>query len=180
VSLLASCASYYPGYSFQPAPDVVSVSPGRTDQRAARVLASVAGVRRADDGRPPEVEVRLRVENLDAARVEVQPQSLVLVTSGLEELGLPRVEPPDVPGLGPGESTTFTAFFPLPPGTDPDDLGLEGLDVRWTLVVDGRRVTAQSSFSRRPPPEIRYVDPFWWHDPWYHHRGFHHRHPFWW
>ena len=156
---LAACSTYYDEYRFGPSPSAATVLAPRTDEPAARVLATVAGIRRPAEGRPAEVEVRLRVENLGAHDVRLVGDDLVLVTGALTELPVERIEEGPDAFVAPHSAATIAAYFPLPPDADPDDYDLRGIDVRWTLELDGRRVTGSAGFERRVV--------VWYHDPWY-------------
>lgn len=157
--LLAACSSYY-GYEYAPAPLEAEVRPRSDAEPAGRVLLTVRGVRKADDGRPAEVELRIRVENLGAAPFSLDTDDLVLLTADLRPLDAPRIEPGPNPRVGPGEVVTLDLYFPFAPGDDPEELDMSGLNVRWTVRFDDHVTTSTSTFERWVPG--RYGDP-WYH-----------------
>jgi hypothetical protein len=115
------------------------------------VLASILGVRRAD----PEsrtsaaVAARLRLENNGPSHVTFDPNSLELVTGTLQPLPPPQVQPPTTLDLAPGQRQEVTAYFPLPPGADPNRMNLNNLRLRWQVRIDNYTVPQSALFERR-------------------------------
>ena len=150
--LAGGCSVYDSRYFFDPAPaDVASARPG-AEEAPARTLVSVLGVRRPDkeSDLPAGVEVRLRVDNTSPYRVLFDSSTLVLFSAGLDRFPDPIRHPADPVDLGPGDSAVVDASFPFPDGRTPSDMDLSGLNVRWTLVIDGQPVTSSTGFSRQP------------------------------
>ncbi len=164
--LLCGCSTYDSLYQFRPRPVVATVRVTQTEQVAARVLVSVVGVRNAKDGRPEEIEARLRVENLAAEEVALAPDHLRLVTAGLDEMRVRTATPVGGVRTQTGAASELTAYFPFPGDGSADDFDLDGLDLRWTLVVDGKDVVGSASFSRAY--EVLYAyPPYPWYGGWY-------------
>jgi hypothetical protein len=148
LTFLAGCATYDSRFAFGPAP--VSCEYAAGDKAPVQVLAAVIGVRYADRkaGWPAGVEVRLRVDNPGGVPVNLDPASMSLYTSDLMRLGSPIVErrgPATQPADG-GEDVVV--LFPFPPDHDADNTALDGLNLRWTLAVNGQAVTRNASFTR--------------------------------
>ena len=120
--------------------------------RNGPTLLSVIGVRRADNDSqlPRSVEVRLRVENTSPFRVKFDPGSVALFSAGLQRFPDPILHPPATADLGPGESVVMEAFFPFPDDESFSDFDLSGLNVRWTMDIDGHQITSSASFARLP------------------------------
>jgi hypothetical protein len=184
--LLCACQTYDSRFAFEPAPHGTTVTRKDNDEAAARVLASVVGVRRADSDtqRPREIETRVRVENVGQEPITFDPQSLVLVTADLVELQPTLVEPPSIPEIPPGGDATVTAYFPVPGGGGSYDARtLAGLDMRWHLRIGARPVSGNSQFRMRAdayyasyyyyPYPSYYGYPYHhpWHYPYYRRRG---------
>ena len=99
---------------------------------------------------PPGVEVRLRVDNTSPYQVTFDPAMLVLFSAGLERFAEPIARPAEPIDLAPGGSGMIDASFPFPETGTPEDMDLSGLNVRWTLVIDGESVTSSATFLRLP------------------------------
>lgn len=152
-ALVGGCSVYDSRYAFDPGPvDVPAARPGAPDAEPVRTLVTVLGVRRADDrsATPPGVEIRLRVDNISPYQVTVDPATLVLLSAGLERFAEPITLPEEPIDLAPGGSGMIDARFPFPEARTPDDMDLSGLNVRWTLVIDGESVTSSATFVRLP------------------------------
>ncbi len=152
-AVLGGCSGYDHRYVFLPGPiDVEAAVPGVEGVEPARTLVSVVGVRKADPkaGLPESVEVRLRVENTSPVDIRFDPASLQLVSAGLERFPDPIVQPMRGVTLAPGESAQVDAWFPFRADERPTEMDLSGLNLRWTIVIEGQRVTSSASFQRRP------------------------------
>ena len=155
LAVSGGCSVYDTRYLFEPRPlDVQSSKPGAAGAEPVRTLATVIGVRRRDSRSqiPASVEVRLRVDNTSPFPVSFDPGSLALFSAGLEQFPDAIARPHDPVELSPGGTAVVEAFFPLPDGRYPSDLDLSGLNLRWTLEVDGEPVTSSASFIRLPTP----------------------------
>ena len=162
VAVVGGCSVYDSRFAFDPGPvDVPASRPGSPDAEPVRTLVTVLGVRRADDrsAMPPGVDVRLRVDNTSPYQVTFDPAMLVLFSAGLERFAEPIVIPAEPIELAPGGSGMIDASFPFPEAGTPNDMDLSGLNVRWTLVIDGESVTSSATFERLP-------------------RGYYDRHPY--
>jgi hypothetical protein len=61
-----------------------------------------------------------------------------------------------------GTAGLYDLAFPLPGGLHPRDLNLDGLNLRWTVVVGERSVLLSTNFSRRQRVAVYpYGDPFY-------------------
>ena len=131
-------------------------------------MASVIGVRRADDKAelPACVEVRLRVEDSGTHIVKFDPRSLDLINGSLWKFPPAIVRPPEIVTIRPGEAALIGAYFPFPPGKDWDDIDMESLQLRWTVLIDGK-VAEQAAYFRRIWRRYYYYDPYWGYPgPW--------------
>jgi hypothetical protein len=147
--MLGGCSVYNSRYVYAPRPiDVPAAKPGADDAEPARALVTVVGVRRedAESQLPASVEVRLRLENTSPFRLAFDPASLALISADLDRFPDPIVRPAGSIAVAPGGSAVVEAYFPFPDGRGPDDLDLSGLNVRWTVAVDGLDVTSSAGF----------------------------------
>ncbi len=152
-AVVGGCSVYDSRYAFDPGPvDVPASKPGALDAEPVRTLVTILGVRRAEDRStsPPGVDVRLLVDNTSPYPVTLEPAKLVLFSAGLERFADAIVRPAGPMELAPGESGTIDASFPFPEAGTPEDMDLSGLNVRWTLVIDGESVTSSATFGRLP------------------------------
>ncbi len=155
VTALDGCAAYGGPYAFEPHPaDVTAALPGDTDAEPVRVLVSIVGV----DGpagnesqERPALKIRLRIENTSPFPVTFDPGSLVLFSGDLEKFPDPAVEPGGPVEVAPGGSTVVDARFHFPGDGTPQGTDMSGLNLRWTLVIDGQPVTSSASFIRQLP-----------------------------
>ena len=156
------CSPYEDDFEYAPRPSLVEVratSPQRPPVVTA--LVSVIGVRREDRNQaiPQSIEIRIRLENNGSDTVAFDPRTLNLTNSRLIPFPPPLVRPPGAITLGPTQSVTLTAFFPLPriSGRDGD---LDSLELRWIVQVGEQKVSQSASF-RRVYPRFYYYDPYW-------------------
>lgn len=152
-TVVGGCSVYDSRFAFDPGPIDVPVSrPGSPETEPVRTLVTVLGVRRADENSsmPPGVEIRLRVDNTSPYQVTLDPAMLVLFSAGLERFADPIVLPAEPIDLAPGGSAMIDANFPFPDSGTPQDMDLSGLNVRWTLVIDGESVSSSATFQRLP------------------------------
>lgn len=151
--VVGGCSVYDSRYAFDPGPvDVLASKPGSPESQPVRTLVTILGVRRADDrsALPPGVDVRLRVDNTSPYPVTLDPAKLVLFSAGLERFADAIVRPAGPIDLAPGDSGMIDASFPYPEAATPEEMDLSGLNVRWTLVIDGESVTSSATFLRLP------------------------------
>lgn len=168
------CRSTYDmRYRYQPRPAVLHVAVEKeSPDTPVHVLVSVVGVRSEKaEVHPGTLEVRMRVDNTSPLRAAVDPASLKLFSADLKEFGRAFVEPATAVYAGPDSAAELTAYFPFPtkPGWGVWDV--EGVGLRWTLLLaDGggnvQQSLAQSmAFNRRRP--IRdYPDYYEEYEPW--------------
>jgi len=155
VTVLDGCAAYGGPYAFEPHPaDVTAARPGDSDAEPVRMLVSILGVDRPAEDEPnnlPTLKIRLRVENTSSLPVTFDPGSLVLFSGGLEKFPEPTVEPGGTVEVAPGGSMVVDACFPFPGDGTPEGTDMSGLNLRWTVVIDGQPVTSSASFVRQLP-----------------------------
>lgn len=153
VIMVGGCVPYEDPFAFEPHPaDVTAARPG-ADVEPVRTLVSILGVHRPDardPGKPPAIEVRLRVENTSPFPVTFDPGSLVLFSGGLARFPDPIVAPGEPVDVATGGSVVVDASFPFPGDGTPDGTDMSGLNLRWTLVIDGQPVTSSATFARQP------------------------------
>jgi len=158
--LLTGCARYYDRYQFTPRPAQVEINTPDSDQASpspSRVMASIIGVRRPDreTGDPAMVEVKLRLENQGTLPISLNQSSFSLISGDLQTFLSPRLIPPgDFQAPGHGQATV-TALFPFPDGNPVNTVDLEGLNLTWTVNIDGQDVPGSVSFTRY---RVRYYD----------------------
>ena len=174
VTVLDGCVAYGGPYAFAPHPaDVTAARPGVSDAEPVRMLVSILGVNRHAENEShdrPTLKIRLRVENTTSFPVTFDPGSLVLFSGSLEKFPDPTVEPRGPVEVAPGGSTVVEACFPFPGEGTPQGTDMSGLNLRWTVVIDGQPVTSSASFIRQLP-DVYYDYP---------HRGIgvgYHRYP---
>ena len=161
-SLFSACTTpHWYDYRFTPTPLEVQVGLADDANAQVRALVSVLGIARPHEDRGPAVVIRMRLENLGSVPAELDDDSLVLVSGDLQAFGKAELPVDPVPPISPGGDVTHEIRFPLPPGLEPKGLDLSGLNLRWTMLFEGRRVTTGATFQRM------YYDPYY-NDPNYH------------
>lgn len=153
--LLGACSTYDSRYQFRPRPAEVRFEVPGAEDATVRTLASIIGVRNPDRdaGVPAQVEVRLRLEAPPAHEARLDLRSLRLLTGDLEPLPAPVLEPDGTIVAPPGGAATATAYFPFPGDGSPADFDLAGLNLRWTVTIDGAEREGSATFER-----LRYRD----------------------
>lgn len=169
VLLAASCSSSrYFGARYGPSPVETELSASAVQGAQARALATVLGIAKPADGAPAQVEIRVRLENLGAVAVDLDPASFSLLSADLETFGAPRLTPAGGASIAPGAAHSVDLAFPLPPGKTQDDYNWSGLNLKLAVSFAGTRVTASIPFSR-----VEYVPAYeprmhvgfgFWHD----------------
>lgn len=163
---------------FRPSPLEVPLRGAGEEASFADALVSMRGTRGGDDPAREEIVALLRLDNRDAAGIELVVDEVVLLDGGLRRFGAAHVERAD-PAAGlrveTGAAALFRIAFPFPTGREPD---LDDVSLRWAVRrADGSLVVVNSSFERSLPT---YPDPYWsyWYDwgywgPYYHPYGYH-------
>lgn len=159
LAALGACQSPWYAARFAPAPLEVQLAAEGEPSAQARALLTVVGIRRAADGQPAQVVVRLRLDNMGDARLALVPDGFDCVTSDLVSMQPPGLDADPGEPLAPGESRTWTVAFPVPAGRTPEDLDWRGLNLKWTVDFEGRRVTTGVTFDR--VWDGGYYDPYW-------------------
>jgi len=160
-ALASSCGSTWYAHRFVPAPLEAQVGVDGDSSAQARTLVTIRGIRRASAsaGRPAQVEVRLRLENLGSTPAVLDLSDLSLVTSDLESFGPAVVEPPTADPVAAGEYAIWDVSFPLPAGRSLGELDLQGVNLKWSVRFGDVRVTTGATFQRRWPGDG--YGPYW-------------------
>ncbi len=155
LAFLSACTtSHYYDARYLDAPVETEV---RTDSVAGsqvRALASVLGIARPDQqtGRPEQVEIRMRFENLGKVDAQFMADDLSLVSADLLQFGPAQVMQPTDVSIPAGETRQFDLAFAAPP-QEPD---WSGLNLRFTLKFQDVPVTVGVSFRRVEYPQYNY------------------------
>ncbi len=150
--LLSACATKYYDARFTPQ-TVEALAVGTTPGAQARSVVSVVGVRRKDSetGAPPQVEFRLRVENLGSVPCSVEQHSMQLLSGKLEPFGAAQLQSADSPLIAEGASANYEVLFPVPTGQRIDDIDLRSLNLRWSIAFGSEVITNGMTFERMLP-----------------------------
>lgn len=162
-AVLASCTTFY-DIHYVPAPIEARIADDTSTDAVARALVSVSGVRRPDGehGQPARFELRMRIENLGAKSLSIEPASFELVSADLQPFGAPQFQPVPDHALGANESIAFDLAFPVPDARSIDDYDLRGLNLKWAVRMGDKRVISGVSFQRLIAPAYYvYGDPFY-------------------
>ena len=151
ISGLSGCAAKYYDARFSPSTTEATASGTRPGSQA-RSVVSLVGVRRHDSqtGAPPQVEFRMRVENLGSVPCTLEQHSLQLLSGALEPFGAAQLESNDPPLIAAGTSSNFVILFPAAPGRNIDDIDLRSLNLRWAIAFDGEVITNGMTFEHVP------------------------------
>jgi hypothetical protein len=138
-----------------PAPSELELRAQAVPGSQVRALASVLGVARADEkaGRPKQVEVRLRLENLGTVPARLVEQDLSLLSADLVPFEPPRLEPTDL-SVPPGGTLQFDVAFPAPVR----ELDWSALNLRFGVLFQDVPVVAGTTFTRQ---HDTYYAPHW-------------------
>lgn len=167
----AACTSTRLALEFTPAPAEVVVA-SEDGAPLARVLATVVEARRhdGDPDRPFELHLRVRLENLGGEDLSLDVEELLLLDAGLVPFGTPRARDPTrgepATRVPPDGVAVVDLLVPFPRDREPADLDLEGLNLRWTLRVDGRARVGSVAFTRvrreRGRDDARFHGSYWY------------------
>jgi len=151
VALLPGCAAKYYDARFVPQTTEASFTGEAGAQ--ARSVVSFVGVRRKDrkTGAPPQVEFRMRVENLGKVSCTLEQHSLQLLSGALEPFGAAQLSSDDPPVIVAGAASNYDILFPLPAGRGANEVDLRSLNLRWAVSFDGAEVTNGVTFERVVP-----------------------------
>jgi hypothetical protein len=147
LAVLSGCASsYYYDARYVEAPVETEVHSDSAAGSQVRALASVLGIARPDQqtGRPKQVELRMRFENLGKVPAQFVTDNLSLVSADLVQFGPAQVVPHDELTIGAGETRQFDVSFPAP-AVEPD---WSALNLRFTLKFQDVPVTVGVPFRR--------------------------------
>jgi hypothetical protein len=145
------CSPYVDDYYYAPRPALAEIPPAAGEQAPPlSASVSVIGIHREDrhEHIPLSVEVRLRLDNDGSHTLQFDPKSLALSDGSLAAFLPPIVRPPDRITLAPAESVMLDIFFPFPDGVDYEDLDMQSLQIRWQVLIDGKRVGQVVYFHR--------------------------------
>lgn len=156
--LATSCVGKYYDARYGPQTTEAQAAASRPDAQA-RSIVSYIGIRRADEatGAPPQVEFRLRVENLGSVPCTLVQHSLQLLSGTLEPFGAAQLSSPDAPVIAPGASANYEVLFPPPEGRAIRSIDLRALNLRWAIDFDGETTTNGMTFER--------IGPEYWDSP---------------
>ncbi len=151
VTLLSGCVSKYYDARFAPS-TTEAIAAGSKPGSQARSIVSYVGVRREDTqtGAPPQVEFRMRVENLGSVTCTLEQHSLQLLSGALEPFGGAQLVSNDPPVIAAGASSNFIVLFPVAAGRAIEDIDLRSLNLRWAIAFDGEAITNGMTFERVP------------------------------
>jgi hypothetical protein len=166
----SGCSPYIDGFYYAPHPAVAQIQASTTQpfqaaESPVTAYATIVGIRRYDRERhiPLSVEVRLRLDNRGPQAVWFDPRTLDLTNSELLPFPAPIVRPMQAVSILPGQPFTIKANFPLPSALSDERGGLDTLQLRWVVTIDGHAVPQIANFRR-----IRryyYYDPYWDYPP---------------
>ena len=146
-------------FNFLPTPLEIIVRPEGAEPVLARVLVSIERAEHPDAGQPPNMIVRLRIENETEQEVTLVTERLLLVGSDLDSFGAPTVDgDPVVPPRG---TTTFRLEFPFPDGMDFDAPQLTGVNLRFALQHGESETTSTATLERYVAPDPGRSDVRW-------------------
>jgi hypothetical protein len=162
---LPACRSTTWKARFSPTPAETHVGPMDGSPPVARLLLSIRGAERRGglpEG-PFEMRVRLRVENQTNAPLELLLASFLLLDANLDAFEPPRLETHEgtdgTLSVAAGQPLLLDLMFPFPDGQEPDDLQLDGLNLRGAVRSDGKIYQLGVTFTRGP--RIIYLDPWY-------------------
>jgi len=163
--LLAGCTASNPQpaviYRYVPQPAMAELV--REGPNGQTPLVALVWVRReeASEGHPPAIHIHLRFENRGTVAVRFDPASLQLETGSLRPFPPPRVDPPHVIELAPGQTPEIDALFPFTGVASDPSLNADHLRLRWQVQVQGQKVPQDATFQRvaLPPPPPAWAGP---------------------
>jgi hypothetical protein len=184
---LVGCSAYDSRYQFTPKPAEVVVypenaaAPGAPGVLGVRTLVSVLGLRNPPLGssQPPVIELAMRIENQTDKPVIFEQANLELVSGDLRDFARPMLSVPDSGPITIDSLQTWsaTAQFEFPPGVGKDDLNLDGLNLKWALIIDGKFVTRSVGFTRRIVRGY-YYESGWHSEPYFYYYGPYYGYPY--
>ena len=170
--MAGGCSTYVDGYYFAPRPAVAQISTTPPPQAQSQpylppvavTYASVIGIHRGDrqNGIPPSVQVRLRLENHDTKTLVLDPRTTELIDGGLVSFPAPVVRPPGPLTAGPMQSVIADFYFPFNPGRSWENTDLSSLQLHWDTQIEGQSVSQAVEFRRI---FARYYYRPYWGDP---------------
>jgi len=150
--LLAGCAtSRFYDNRYVPAPLETEITTQGVAGSQVRALVTVIGIERPREGVEARAVLRMRLENLGTVTAKLDTATLSLVSADLKAFGPAAAAP--VEGttkeeIAAGGVGVFDVLFPLPAGIPVGALDLSTLNLRFTVVFDGQRVTNGATFQR--------------------------------
>lgn len=142
----ACSSSRYYDARYLPAPLEVRVAAQSVEGSQLRVLATVLGIARQSkkDGRPEQVEVRVRFENLGAVEALILEDGFSLLSADLTPFAAVALAPDANLRVAPGQARTLDIAF----GSSARELDWSGLNLRLAVSFQDVRVTAAGTFTR--------------------------------
>ncbi len=121
-----------------------------------RALVTVIGVARADKdaGRPKQVEIRMRLENLGTVPATLIESSLSLLSADLVPFEAPRLMDKGEMTVPPDQARQFDIAFPAPA----NEVDWSALNLRFGLRFGDDAVITGATFTRVSYPTY---DPYW-------------------
>jgi hypothetical protein len=166
LALLSQACTSYASYRFTPPLQDIELKSADGASSVARVLVSARGI--GEEQREGQgfytLCFRVRVENRSGAELALAAEELELVDARLTTIGPARVEPA-AQAVPPGGSALYELAFPFPPGREPDEFDLSGIQLKIALR-SGEDLWTWSAGFQLLPPEYYYHDPYWG-GPWY-------------
>jgi hypothetical protein len=158
LSILEGCtSSAWYEHRFDPAPIEASVSNEGTPGSQVRALVTVIGIAHGKEGHPDAAVIRVRLENLGTVPAKFDPEGASLLTADLKAFGPAQAPPTAGQEIAPNGTGEYDLAFPTPEGKRPADLDLSGLNFRFALLFDGKRVVTGMTFQRT---DWRYYDSY--------------------
>ncbi len=148
---LSACSTYYSGYYYEPRPAMIAMDRGvDPPNEQARVLATIIGVRRADDEAllPESIEVRMRIHNATSTTLSYDLSAFTLVAADMTEFSNPILRPPATWTVPPQDTLVLDAYFEFPDDRTRKDVDLSGLTLRWSGRFDQDAVAGSVAFQR--------------------------------
>lgn len=148
VLMCSACSTYY-NHTFLPAPLEVQQQVDGDPDSQARALVTIVGIRKPDSkaGTGARFELRMRLQNLGAKPVQLDLDTMSLVSADLVNFGQADARPAPEP-IAAGDEAVYDIAFALPDGHSPNDYNLAGVNLGWTVDFGEQRVTTGVTFER--------------------------------
>jgi hypothetical protein len=174
LAVTPACRSTTWNARFTPTPAETLVGPIQPDGSGmplARVLLSVRGAERrgGDPHASFEMRIRMRVENRSDTALELLLSDFLLLDADLAPFGPARLDAPigsdGVLSVPAGLPILLDLRFEFPDGHGPEELDLDGLNLRGALRSGPDVYLLGVTFTRGP--RVIYRSPWYGYDPYY-------------